>query len=335
MMKQWFAMHVPDVRPYTAGIWGFVPLNVVNAPQEGKKVPISSMTGFASYNGQTGDSDWRWDIKSVNARGLDLRFRLPPGYEALEPKLRTAAQKSFKRGSIAISLTTRIQGAGGRTSLNHTALKATLEHLSHARFEMEAAGIPVAPSNAEALLSIPGVLVATEETDVSGDASLTADIFVGFEAALAALSKERDAEGVRLAHVLSEQVTQIESLTKDAAAGADDAVAALRNRFSTQLSALLGDTTLSPERLEQEAAILASKADVREEIDRLHAHVAAARELLSMNEPVGRRLDFLTQEFNREANTLCSKSSTDAMTRIGLDLKTTIDQIKEQAANVE
>jgi uncharacterized protein (TIGR00255 family) len=328
-------MHVPDDHPYTAGISGFVRINVVNAPQEGKKVPISSMTGFASISGQTGDSDWRWDVKSVNARGLDLRFRLPTGYEALEPKLRAAVQKVFKRGSIAISLTTRIQGAVGRTSLDESILAITLERISLVRARMDAAGMPVAPASAEAVLSLPGIIVNAEGEDVADPAAMTAEIFVGFEAALQALLRERDAEGVRLAHVLSDQVTQIESLTKDAAACADEAVIALRDRFSVQLKALLADTTLSPERLEQEAAILASKADVREEIDRLHAHVAAARTLLLMDEPLGRRLDFLTQEFNREANTLCSKSSTDTLTRIGLDLKTTIDQIKEQAANVE
>lgn len=335
MMKRWFAMHVPDDHPYTAGIWDFVRINVVNAPQEGKKVPISSMTGFASISGQTGDSSWRWDVKSVNARGLDLRFRLPSGCEAMEPKLRAAVQKTFKRGSIAISLTTRIQGSVARTSLDESVLAATLERLSQVRARMEDAGIPVAPASAEAMLSMPGIIVNADDAEVSDAASNNAEIFVGFEAALQALLKERDAEGVRLAHVLSEQVTQIESLTNDAVACAGDAVIALRNRFSIQLQTLLADTSLSPERLEQEAAVLASKADVREEIDRLHAHVAAARELLSLDEPVGRRLDFLTQEFNREANTLCSKSSTDVLTRIGLDLKTTIDQIKEQAANVE
>jgi len=160
-------------------------------------------------------------------------------------------------------------------------------------------------------------------------------ILAGFDAALEALVTERNAEGARLDRVISEQVTQIESLTRDAADCAEEVVLALRERLKTQLTTLLSDTTLSPERVEQEASVLAVKADVREEIDRLGAHVAAARELLAADEPVGRRLEFLTQEFNREANTLCSKSQVERMTRIGLDLKTVIDQMREQAANVE
>ena len=293
------------------------------------------MTGFASTSGQTGDSDWRWDVKSFNARGLDLRFRLPPGYEVMEPKLRAAAQKVLNRGSVSVSLTVRFQRAVGRTLLDESVLAHTVGHLSQARSRLEEAGLPVAPVSVETVLTMPGVLSVSEDSGDAAPEILNTEILAGFDAALQALVKERDAEGVRLARVISEQVTQIESLTASAAACADDAIIALRERFQAQLSALLSDTTLSPERFQQEAAVLASKADVREEIDRLGAHVAAARELLSLDEPVGRRLDFLTQEFNREANTLCSKSSTDALTRIGLDLKTTIDQIKEQAANVE
>ncbi len=328
-------MHVPEDHPYTAGIQAPVRVNVVNAPQGDKKVPISSMTGFASTGGRTGDSDWRWDVKSVNARGLDLRFRLPPGCEILEPKLRAAARNALKRGSLTISLTTRFQRIASRTSLDEAALADTVEHLSQVRAGLENAGLPVAPIRAEALLGMPGVIVAAEEAAVPDPDALHADVIAGFEQALGQVIKERNAEGVRLARVISEQVTQIESLTRDAAACADGAVRVLRDRFAAQMGALLSDSTLPPERFQQEAAVLASKADVREEIDRLHAHVAAARELLALDEPVGRRLDFLTQEFNREANTLCSKSATDPLTRIGLDLKTTIDQIKEQAANVE
>jgi len=182
---------------------------------------------------------------------------------------------------------------------------------------------------------LPGVLLSGDDSDGPDPSALGPDLLRGFEAAIEALVTERRAEGARLGRVISEQVTQIESLTRDAEACAEEALIALRERFKTQLTTLLSDTSISQERMEQEAAVLASKADVREEIDRLHAHVAAARELLAMEEPIGRRLDFLTQEFNREANTLCSKSPTDALTRIGLDLKMVVDQIKEQAANVE
>ena len=328
-------MHVPVVHPYTAGFQRLVRVNVFAQPQKDGNVPISSMTGFASTSGQTGDSDWRWDVKSVNARGLDLRFRLPAGQDALEPKLRTAAQGALKRGSVAISLNTKFQKAAGRISIDDDGLAQAISHISIARGHLEKAGIPVADTQAEAVLSLPGVLLSGDESEAQDISVLAPDLLRGFEAALADLLVERRAEGARLGRVISEQVTQIESLTRDAEGCADEAVVALRERFKTQLTTLLADTSISPERMEQEAAILASKADIREEIDRLHAHVAAARELLAMDEPIGRRLDFLTQEFNREANTLCSKSPTDALTRIGLDLKMVVDQIKEQAANVE
>ncbi len=326
---------MPEHHPYTAGNPLCIPVNVVNKSHKDKTVPINSMTGFATADGQTGDSDWRLDVKSVNGRGLDLRFRLPSGFESLEQKLRIAAQKALKRGSVTISLILRFQSGEGRTSLDETALSHAVEALSIARTQLEKAGIPAAPAHAEALLALPGVLITAEENDPLDLDALNKEILAGFEIALQALLKEREAEGSRLAHVISAQVTQIESLTSDAKKCANEAVIALRERFKTQLTMLLSDTTLSPERLQQEAAILASKADIREEIDRLEGHVAAARDLLAMDEPIGRRLEFLTQEFNREANTLCSKSSTDALTRIGLDLKTVVDQIKEQAANIE
>lgn len=298
-------------------------------------MPISSMTGFASNSGQTGDSTWRWDVKSVNARGLDLRFRLPPGYEALEPKLRSGAQNVLKRGSVAISLTLSFQRTTGQIALDEAALTKAVSNIAAVRDRLETAGVPVADTRAEVVLSLPGVVLSGDEAEGDDPASIGPELQRGFEAAIEALVAERRAEGARLGRIISEQVTQIESLTRDAEACADQAVIALRERLKTQLTTLLSDTSLSQERMEQEAALLASKADVREEIDRLHAHVAAARELLAMEEPIGRRLDFLTQEFNREANTLCSKSSTDALTRIGLDLKMVVDQIKEQAANVE
>jgi len=328
-------MHVPEDRPYTAGIRYFVRVNVVNRSHKDKTVPISSMTGFASTSGQQGDSDWRLDVKSVNGRGLDLRFRLPPGFESLEQKLRSAAQKAMKRGSITVSLTVRFQSAEGRTSINESALAAMIEALGATRSRLEEAGIPVAPTQAEAVLALPGILTTKDENGPADLDALHQEILIGFHAALEALLRERWAEGVRLEHVISTQVTQIESLTSNAKERAEEAVIALRERFDAQLATLLSDASLSEDRLQQEAAVLASKADIREEIDRLHAHVAAARALLEMDEPIGRRLDFLTQEFNREANTLCSKSPTDALTRIGLDLKTVIDQIKEQAANIE
>jgi uncharacterized protein (TIGR00255 family) len=335
MMKLRIATDVPEDHPCTAGMRDRFQVVVVNRLLRDENVPISSMTGFASNDGQTGDSDWRWDVKSVNARGLDLRFRLPPGYEALEPKLRAAAQSVLKRGSVAIGLNVRFQSAVGRTALDDEALTRMVVHIKQVRAKLESAGIPLGASRAEAILAMPGVMVLSDTSDTQDVTAQFGDLLVGFEDTLQALLTERRSEGSRLARVISEQVTQIESLTRDAAGCAEEAVLALRERLQTQLTMLLSDPKFAPDRLEQEAALLASKADIREEIDRLYAHVAAARELLSLDEPIGRRLDFLTQEFNREANTLCSKSSTDTLTRIGLDLKMVVDQIKEQAANVE
>lgn len=335
MMKLWFAMHVPEDRPYTPRMRTPLRVNVVNTPQRDENVPISSMTGFASTSGQAGDSDWRWDVKSVNARGLDLRFRLPPGHESLEPTLRKTAQAVLHRGSILISLTTRHQRSEGSTSVDKTALSQAVKHIAQVRTQLESDGIPVAPTSAEAILTLPGIIASRTSEPTDNADAINSELLTGFEAAVHALVIERRAEGVQLARVITEQVTQIESLTRDAEGCAEEAILALRERFKTQFTALLSDTSLSEDRLAQESALLASKADVREEIDRLHAHIAAARELLSKDEPIGRRLDFLTQEFNRESNTLCSKSPTDELTRTGMELKTVIDQIKEQAANVE
>ena len=335
MTKLGFAIDVPEDHPYTPRIRTLLRVNVVNAPQGDENVPISSMTGFASISGQEGDSDWRWDIKSVNARGLDLRFRLPPSHESIEASLRKIAQSRLKRGSVLISLTTRVQRHEGQTSVDEAALSQAVKHIALARARLEADGLQVAPTSAEAVLSLPGVVVSSTASEGLNSETMNVELLNSFETALHALVIERAAEGVQLARVISEQVTQIESLTRDADACAEEAVTALRERLQTQLASLLSDTSISEDRLAQESALLASKADIREEIDRLHAHVAAARELLSKDEPVGRRLDFLTQEFNRESNTLCSKSPTDALTRIGMELKTVTDQIKEQAANVE
>ena len=296
---------------------------------------ISSMTGFASTAGERDGLTWRWDVKSVNARGLDLRFRLPAGWENLEPKLRTAAQSRLTRGSVTIALSFKTQSVVGKFSIDDSALEAAVMSLATVRERLEDAGISTVAIGGEQLMAVPGVLRMDDAAPTAAAAETEGDILSGFNAALASLVAERDGEGKRLESIISEQVAQIESLTRDAGACADEAVQVLRARARTQIETVLADTTIAPERLEQEVAVLAVKADVREEIDRLTAHVAAARDLLGTGEPVGRRLDFLTQEFNREANTLCSKSPTERLTRIGLDLKTVIDQLREQAANVE
>ncbi len=293
------------------------------------------MTGFASTDGQTGDSVWRIDIKTVNGRGLDIRFRYPKGLESIEKKFRSAIQNVLKRGSVTVAITIERTQSRQTFILNEEALSNAVHAASKARSELEKAGITPAPAQAELLLGVPGVITATEMDESENNEQIKADILTGFDLVLETLVNERRAEGSQLAQIISDQVAQIESLTADASANADGAGVVLYERLQSQLSALLSENALPPERIQSEAAMLASKADIREEIDRLYAHVAATRTLLNQNEPVGRRLEFLAQEFNREANTLCSKSATEAITRIGLDLKSVIDRVKEQAANIE
>ena len=176
MMKLRVAMHVPVVRPYTAGFQRFIRVNVFLQPQKDENVPISSMTGFASVSGQIGDSDWRWDVKSVNARGLDLRFRMPPGQDALEPKLRSAAQGTLKRGSVAISLNTKYQKTVGRISLDDAGLAQAILHISAARAQLEDAGVPVADTQVEAVLMLPGVLLSGEDSESQDVTALAPDL---------------------------------------------------------------------------------------------------------------------------------------------------------------
>ncbi len=297
-------------------------------------MPISSMTGFASTASEGAHCAWRWDVKSVNARGLDLRFRLPPGRESLEPALRKVAQARLKRGSVLVSLSVQEQMAAAETFVDASELSAAVAQVATVARQLAEAGLPVAPVHPAAVLSLSGVRRSAPVKD-GGDAADDATAMVeGFTAAIDDLLTVRHAEGEQLARVITEQVTQIEVLTRDAETLAAGAVEALRHRLRDQIAALLSDP-VREDRLEQEVALLASKADIREELDRLHAHVAAARGLVAGGGAVGRKLDFLTQEFNREVNTLCSKSATEALTRVGLDLKTVIEQLREQAANVE
>jgi len=277
----------------------------------GSNVTLNSMTAFSSADGGNAGINWRWDIRSVNARGLDLRLRLPGGLETLETRARNVLQQGLSRGSVNANLT--LEGSKDATDqhLNESATASAINAINFLRAALERDGIPTAPVQAEALLALPGMVGDTK-------ANMAAQALEHTDAVL---------------RTLESTVTQ---LLRDATGCAEDSIRALRERIEGQLAALLKDAnTLEPGRLEQEVAVLATKADIREELDRLSAHLKAAHALLEEDAPVGRRLEFLTQEFNREANTLCSKAATDQMTRIGLDLKAVIDQIREQAANVE
>ncbi|MGE0232532.1 MAG: YicC/YloC family endoribonuclease [Flavobacteriaceae bacterium] len=289
---------------------------------------IASMTGFAQEGGEAGNIRWRWEIRSVNGRGLDLRLRLPAGLDRLDAALRAAASTAIARGSITANLTVeRDEGAG--LTINAAALQRAIDAALSVRER-----IPDASITADGLLALRGVTETAEAgpLDEAHDATLIA----GFERAIAALVEARRSEGGRIAAVLSGIVDQIEGLTRKAEANPARSREAIAERLRLQLEQLVeAAPALEPQRLHQEAAVLATKADIREELDRLTAHIAAARQLLAEGGPVGRKLDFLTQEFNREANTLCSKANDASLTATGLALKAAIDQLREQVQNIE
>ena len=294
---------------------------------------ISGMTGFARAEGEHAGQRWIWELKSVNGRGLDVKVRLPPGYDTLEAPIRAAALRAFKRGSIQASLSlVRDPGAGAPARIDMDLVLRLIE-----------AGEPLVRAKRakaprwDGLLQVRGVLQADESAPADDDAraALEAALLAGFEAGLARLAQARASEGRMLAGVLAELTDRMETLTARARAMASAAPAAALERLRARLAALAGDVAIDPQRLAQEAALAAMRADVAEELERLAAHIGELRSLLATQEPAGRRLDFLGQELTRETNTLCSKSQDLELTRIGLDLKATVDQIKEQAANVE
>ncbi|MBS28546.1 MAG: YicC family protein [Alphaproteobacteria bacterium] len=294
---------------------------------------VQSMTGFARASGQDERYAWVWECRSVNARGLDVRCRVPNGYEAAEQAIRAAANKSFRRGNINIGLSVdRVDQTQTQFRVNRDLLDQVLS----LRDELGDAVAATAPT-IEGLLSIRGML---ETVDLSEDAEAlaareSAVIASGTEM-LAALAAARGNEGAQLHSILDAQLGSLEGLSEEAGATAAAQPDTIRARLEAVLAELLdADTQLPEDRLAQEAAILVGKADVREELDRLGVHIAGARELLSDGAAVGRRLDFLCQELNREANTLCSKSADVELTRIGLAMKATIEQFREQVQNVE
>lgn len=290
------------------------------------------MTGFARTEGQAGALSWVWEVRSVNGRGLDLRMRLAPGFEGLEPRIREIAARRLTRGSLTINLNVKRSGGVTQLRLNEPALAQVLVALEAVR-----ARVATAPLQAEALLAIRGVLEAedTEESAEETQARQTA-ILASLDGAFESLVAMRAQEGRRLAVVLESQFAAIADLVARVAASPAHTPEAMRQKLKDQIARILGEApALDEARLYQEAALLATRADVQEELKRLSAHVAAARSLLQSQEPAGRKLDFLAQEFNREANTLCSKSADTDTTRMGLDLKAVIEQMREQVQNIE
>ena len=293
-------------------------------------MPISGMTGFGRAEGALGAWTWAVEARSVNGRNLETRFRGPPGFDGLERITREGAQARFQRGNITVGVQAkRVEGAGS-VRINHDQIARYL-----AAGAAYVADGRAAPPRLDGLLALRGVIEADDTgLDPEAVAELEAAMGGSISLALDALLTSRRGEGASLAPVLNAQVNRIGQLTEQAGGVAGGQPAALRARYEARLKELAGEAA-TPERILQEAAAMAIKADVREELDRLAGHVAAAREHLAADGAVGRKLDFLTQEFMREANTLCSKSTLPALTTLGLDLKATIEQFREQVQNVE
>jgi uncharacterized protein (TIGR00255 family) len=293
---------------------------------------LLSMTGFAEAHGAHNAVRWRWEIKSVNGRSLDVRLRMPPGFDSIEPAARTLVAERFRRGNLQAALTLEPQDGERALKINPDALAAVVRL---ARQIADETGL--APARVDGLLALKGVMAQDELAllDDAERAARDAALLDSFAHALDALKRARRNEGAKLALYLDGMIAEIARLTDEASLAAAAQPAALRQRLQAQLNELLDNDAVPQERLAQEVALLATRADVREELDRLRAHVEEARALLKSGEAVGRKLDFLAQEFNREANTLCSKSADIALTRLGLALKHAIDQFREQAQNVE
>lgn len=295
---------------------------------------LASMTGFARSMGEADPVRWTWELRSVNGKSLDLRIRIPTGLEVLEPRIRERCSKVLRRGNISIGLAMQRGQSEQQLQVNESALDAVLSTI-----ELLKQRVPdLAPPSLDGILAQKGVFELKEpEDDEEIQAALHNALLTTLDAALIDLVDMRHTEGSAIASVVRGQIDRIAELTQ----AAEDLPArkpeAIKARLKKQIAELMeaGEGQLDPQRLHQEAVFLATKADIREELDRLHAHVAAVRELMDSGGAIGRRLDFLAQEFNREANTLCSKSNDVDLTAIGLDLKAVIDQMREQIQNLE
>ncbi len=293
---------------------------------------LSSMTGFARGHGMSGAYAWSWEIKSVNAKGLDLRLRLPPGWDALESPVRARAAEALARGTVYATLSVERQGVPPVVRVNDHVLAAVLATLKGLAGRVEAE-----PARLDGILAIRGVIEvvdAEEREDERGAAE--AAVIAGFDRALAGLADMRRHEGEALGRVLSQRLGEIASLATRAESAPGRRPEAIRARLAEQVATLLGAADrFDPDRLHQEAILIAAKADIREELDRLHAHVAQAQQMLAKGGAIGRRLDFLAQELNRESNTLCAKANDVDLTNIGLELKSVVEQFREQVQNLE
>ncbi len=293
---------------------------------------LSSMTGFARAHGVSGAYGWAWEIKSVNGKGLDLRLRLPPGWDAIEVPVRARTAEALSRGSVQANLTVERGGAQPVVRVNTAVLDALLTAIRQIAPKIDAA-----PPSLDGLLALKGV-IEVAESEESEDARRGAEtaVIAGFAQVIGALGEMRRHEGEALGRVLAARLSEIAALAGRAERAPGRQPGAIRGRLAEQIAALLEQSDrFDPDRLHQEAIMMASKADVREELDRLAAHIAQAQHLIAQGGPIGRRLDFLAQELNREANTLCAKANDVELTNIGLELKAAVEQFREQVQNVE
>jgi uncharacterized protein (TIGR00255 family) len=296
-------------------------------------MPLASMTGFARRDGRDGAHRWTWEVRSVNGKGLDVRLKLPPGCEFLEAGARERIVARLGRGNVQATLGMGESTGTARVRLNEAVLADVVAALERLRARLPDA----APPALDGILSLRGVLETVDETDdEAARATLARAILADLDGALDALVADRQREGAAIGAVLRSRLDAVEAAVRAAEASPARQPEAIRARLKEQIETLVqASPALDPDRLHQEAVMLATRADIREEIDRLTAHVAAARALLAESGPVGRRLDFLAQEFNREANTLCAKANDRELTTIGLELKALVDQFREQVQNLE
>jgi uncharacterized protein (TIGR00255 family) len=293
---------------------------------------LSSMTGFARGHGVSGAYSWAWELKSVNAKGLDLRLRLPAGWDAVEVPARNSAAQTLARGTVYGTLTVERLGVAPTVRVNEPVLAAVLATLKGL-----AGRVNAAEPRLDGILSLKGVIEVTDEDEREEDRrAAEAAVVAGFRATLAELATMRRHEGEALGQVLTQRVKEIAALARQADAAPGRRPEAIKARIAEQVAMLIdASDRFDPDRLHQEAILIASKADIREELDRLASHVAQVERLIADGGPIGRRLDFLAQELNREANTLCSKSNDVELTNIGLELKSVVEQFREQVQNLE
>jgi uncharacterized protein (TIGR00255 family) len=293
---------------------------------------LSSMTGFARSHGVAGDYAWGWEIKSVNAKGLDLRFRLPQGWDAVEIPARSRGTEKLSRGTVYANLTVERKGVQSSVKVNDAVLAAVLSTLKGLSGKVEAA-----PPSLDGILSLKGVIEVTEEDERPEDHSAAETAIVGgFDQALGALVSMRRSEGETLGRLLSARLDEIAVLTARAEAAPGRKPEAIKARLAEQVATLLAASErFDSDRLHQEAILLATKADIREELDRLVSHVSQVKKLLAGGGAIGRKLDFLAQELHRESNTLTAKANGVELTNIGLELKSVVEQFREQVQNLE